>query len=117
SVRLSSGGQVKFSAVDSQRVRLGAKVHSALNAEKTLSAYAGLAYEHEFDGKTKARIQTSTFIYKIDAPKLKGDSGVFELGLTLNPANNKPLTLDFGVQGYAGKREGITGSFRVNYRF
>jgi outer membrane autotransporter protein len=113
SVRLATGDPVKFNAVDSQRVRLGAKLRSALDADKTLSAYAGLAYEHEFDGEAKAK----THGYKIDAPKLKGDSGIVELGLTLNPINNKPLTLDFGVQGYAGKREGVTGSFRVNYRF
>ncbi|MDR3299291.1 MAG: autotransporter outer membrane beta-barrel domain-containing protein [Candidatus Accumulibacter sp.] len=80
---------------------------------KTLSAYAGVAYEHEFDGKAKARIDGD----KIEAPKLNGDSGVFELGLTLNPANNKRLTLDLGIQGNTGKREGVTGSFRVNYRF
>jgi outer membrane autotransporter protein len=94
-------------------VRLGAKVRGAINADKTLSAYAGLAYEHEFDGEAKA----NTNGYKIDAPKLKGDSGVLELGLTLNPTSSKQLTLDFGVQGYTGKREGATGSFRVNYRF
>jgi hypothetical protein len=23
----------------------------------------------------------------------------------------------FGIQGYAGKREGVTGSFKLNYRF
>jgi hypothetical protein len=48
---------------------------------------------------------------------LKGDSGLVELGLTLNPTQTTPLTLDFGVQGYTGKREGVTGSFRVNWRF
>jgi hypothetical protein len=25
--------------------------------------------------------------------------------------------LDIGVPGYAGKREGVTGSFKANYRF
>jgi outer membrane autotransporter protein len=104
---------VKFAAVDSQRVRLGAKVRGALDADKTLSAYAGLAYEHEFDGEAKARIHG----YKIDAPKLKGDSGIVELGLTLNPTKAQQLTLDLGVQGYAGRREGVTGSFKVNYKF
>jgi hypothetical protein len=27
------------------------------------------------------------------------------------------LPLDIGVQGYTGKREGVTGNFRANYRF
>jgi outer membrane autotransporter protein len=104
---------VKFSAIDSRRVRLGTRISGMIDAEKTLSAYAGVAYEREFDGKAKARIDGD----KIEAPKLKGDSGVVELGLTLNPANNKRLTLDLGVQENTGKREGVTGSLRVNYRF
>jgi hypothetical protein len=35
----------------------------------------------------------------------------------LNGESGTSLALDFGVQGCAGKREGVTGSFRVNYRF
>jgi hypothetical protein len=37
---------------------------------------------------------------------LKGDTGMLEIGFTLSPASNQPLTLDFGLQGYADKREG-----------
>ncbi|MDR1647586.1 MAG: hypothetical protein LBR88_06080, partial [Zoogloeaceae bacterium] len=55
--------------------------------------------------------------YRLDTPKLKGDTEMLEAGFTLNPTAEKPLTLDFGVQGYTGKREGVTGNFRVNYRF
>jgi autotransporter-associated beta strand protein len=111
--KLSTGEQAKFSAIDSRRVKLGTRINGMIDAEKTLSAYAGVAYEHEFDGKAKARIDG----YKIEAPKLKGDSGIVELGLTLNPANNKPLTFNFEVQSHSGKREGVTGSLRVNYKF
>jgi outer membrane autotransporter protein len=112
-VRLSTGDPVKFADVDSQRLRLGAKYRRALGDDPAFSAYAGLAWEYEFDGKAKAK----TNGYKIDAPKLKGGSGVLELGLTLTPTPTKPLTLDLGLQGYAGQREGVTGSLRVNYKF
>ncbi|MDR3300703.1 MAG: autotransporter domain-containing protein [Candidatus Accumulibacter sp.] len=112
SVRLKyTGDPVKFAAIDSQRVKLGATYTHAINT--SLNAHVGLAWEHEFDGEAKAK----TNDYKIEAPKLKGNSGIVELGLTLNPANNIPLTLDFGIQGYAGKREGATVSARVNYKF
>ncbi|GHU14905.1 membrane protein [Betaproteobacteria bacterium] len=112
-VKLTTGETVKFEDVDSQRTRLGAKWHHALNAKTT--AYVGAAWEHEYDGKAKA----STNGFAIDAPKLKGDTGLLEAGLTLTPtaANKQGWSLDLGVQGYAGKREGVTGSVRARYRF
>jgi hypothetical protein len=33
------------------------------------------------------------------------------------PSPSLPLSLDFGVQGHAGKREGMTGSLRFRYGF
>ncbi|GHU09734.1 hypothetical protein FACS1894158_19110 [Betaproteobacteria bacterium] len=75
--------------------------------------YIGLAWEHEFDGKAKATAYGSA----IDTPKLKGDTGIIELGLTVKPSATKPLTVNFGVQGYVGKREGMSGSLKVEYRF
>ncbi|MDR3221396.1 MAG: autotransporter domain-containing protein, partial [Candidatus Accumulibacter sp.] len=113
SVRLSTGDPVKFSAVDSHRLRLGARYSRNIGDNKAATAYAGLAWEHEFDGKAKARV----YGYPIDAPELKGDSGLVELGFTMNPTAHKPLTLDLGLQGYAGKREGVTGTVKVNWRF
>jgi outer membrane autotransporter protein len=111
SVRLSTGEEVKFEDADSARVRLGGRFSYAVNDR--LTHYAGLAWEHEFDGKAKAK----TNGYDIDAPKLKGDTGAAELGLVLKPGAASPLSLELGVQGYAGRREGVTGSVRVKYEF
>jgi outer membrane autotransporter protein len=111
SVRLSTGDPVSFAAVDSHRLKLGANYTRAINTN--LNAHIGLAWEHEFDGEARAK----TNGYKIDAPELKGDTGSIELGLSMTPAPNNPLSLDIGLQGYAGQREGVTGSVRVNYRF
>jgi hypothetical protein len=110
-VTLANGDPVKFSDLDSSRARLGAKWEHGLN--KTATAWVGAAWEYEFDGKARARYYDAP----IDAPELKGDTGMLEIGLTIAPAANRPMTLDFGIQGYAGKREGATGSFRVNYAF
>ncbi|GHU41546.1 hypothetical protein AGMMS50289_04850 [Betaproteobacteria bacterium] len=112
-VKLTTGETVKFKAVDSQRTRLGVKWHHALTTKTT--AYVGAAWEHEYNAKAN----TSIYGYKLDTPKLKGDTGVLEAGLTLTPtaANQQGWSLDVGVQGYAGKREGVTGSVRARYRF
>ncbi|MCL2075905.1 MAG: autotransporter outer membrane beta-barrel domain-containing protein, partial [Betaproteobacteria bacterium] len=77
------------------------------------SPYAGLAYEYEFDGKSKA----STNGYKIDRPDMKGGTGVFEGGLIVKPTPNHPLSVNVGLQGYTGKMQGWGGSVRVKYEF
>jgi hypothetical protein len=40
-----------------------------------------------------------------------------ELGLSLKPSATLPLTCDVGVQGYTGKRKGVTGSLQIKLEF
>jgi outer membrane autotransporter protein len=110
-VRLSTGDRVKFEAIDSKRLKAGARIKRAFSP--SLTGYAGVAYDHEFSGKARA----TTGGQKIDAPSLKGGTGSVELGLTGRPSASHPLYLNFGIQGHAGKREGVTANFRVNYLF
>jgi hypothetical protein len=35
----------------------------------------------------------------------------------MKPSPSLPLTIDLGVQGYTGTREGVTGSLRLKYEF
>ena len=111
SVTLSTGDPVKFKDVDSSRLRLGGRFAYAVN--EYVSPYIGAAYEHEFDGKARA----TTNGFSIPAPSLRGDTGIGELGLTLKPSKDLPLSFDLGVQGYVGKREGVTGSLQVRFEF
>ncbi|MDR1889940.1 MAG: hypothetical protein LBQ81_11280, partial [Zoogloeaceae bacterium] len=110
-VKLTTGETVKFKAVDSQRTRLGARWNYAVS--RTAQTWLGAAWEHEYAGKAKASI----YGHQLDTPKLKGDTGLLEVGVTLSPTQNQPLSLDFGLQGYVGKREGVTGGVRVRYAF
>ncbi|GHU07351.1 membrane protein [Betaproteobacteria bacterium] len=109
-VTLSTGDPIRFNAVESHRLRIGGRYSWTTNQIKP---YAGLAWEHEFDGKARATAHG----YPIDAPKLKGDSGVLELGLIMKPSATTPLTVNFGLQGYTGRNEGVGGNLRVEYRF
>jgi hypothetical protein len=111
SVRLNTGDPVKFSAVDSQRLRLGGRVTWKLSGQTDL--FVGAAYEHEFDGDAKAKI----YGYRISAPSLEGDSGIGEIGVTMRPSANSPLSLQAVLQGYGGDRRGATGSFNLKYGF
>jgi hypothetical protein len=82
-----------------------------------IQAYTGLAYDREYDGEARATTRATTKAYRIDAPNLKGNTGIGEIGLKATPRPGQPFHLDFGLQGYTGKQEGITGSFRMRYFF
>jgi len=111
SVRLSTGDPVSFKDADSSRPRGGARLSYAVN--EYVSPYVGAAYEYEFAGRSQA----STSGYAIEAPSLRGGTGLGELGLTFKPSATLPLSFDLGLEGYAGKREGLTGSLQVRYEF
>jgi outer membrane autotransporter protein len=111
SVRLSTGDPIKFKDTGSSRLRLGGRFAYAMSEH--ISPYIGAAYEHEFDSKARA----TTNGFDLPAPSLRGNTGIGELGFTLKPSLNLPLSFDLGVQGYTGKREGVTGSLQIRYEF
>jgi hypothetical protein len=111
SVTLSTGEPVEFDRIHSRRLRFGMRVEHAFSP--SLTGYAGLAYDREYDGKAKATVYGQA----ITPPDMKGGTRVIEIGLKGTPVKGKPFSLDFGIQGYAGKREGITGSLKMTYFF
>ena len=111
SVGLSTGEHLSFDDINSSRLRFGGRFAYILNEH--VAPYIGAAWEHEFDGKARAR----TNGFDIDAPNLRGNTGIGELGLSLTPSADLPLTIDLGVQGYTGKHEGVTGSLMVKWEF
>ena len=111
SVSLSASDSIQFNSLNSHRMRAGGRLSHEL--EQNVFVYAGAAWEYEFDGKAKSSRRGSS----IDAPSIRGSTGIGELGITWQPSKNRPLFLDLGFQGYVGKREGVTGSLRVKYEF
>ncbi|GHU89599.1 hypothetical protein AGMMS49925_00340 [Deltaproteobacteria bacterium] len=73
----------------------------------------GAAFEYEFDGKARA----SVWGYDLKAAKFEGATGIGEAGLVFKPSSKSPWLVDLGVQGYVGKREGVSGSLRVGLEF
>ena len=111
SVGLSTGEHLSFDDINSSRLRFGGRFAYILNEH--VAPYIGAAWEHEVDGKARAK----TTGFDIDAPNLRGNTGIGELGLSLTPSADLPLTIDLGVQGYTGKHEGVTGSLMVKWEF
>ena len=73
----------------------------------------GLAYEHVFDGDAESAVNS----LNLEVPSLEGDTGVMEVGVTMKPSLNSRWSMDLGAKGYAGDREGVTGSVMVRYAF
>lgn len=107
-----AGDNIHFDRIDSRRARLNATLKHQYSEAVNLNA--GLGYEYEFDGKAKA---TTYGVYTIDAPSVKGGTGILSLGASIKPIANRNLKLDFKLNGYTGKREGVGASIWVDYAF
>ena len=106
-----AGDVFTFEDINSQRTRLGAAYNHPISPNASLKL--GAAWEYEFDGKAKASVHG----LPITAPEIKGSTAVLEAGIKVSPASNKNLSFEAGVQGYAGKRKGVTGNVAVKYAF
>jgi outer membrane autotransporter protein len=87
--------------------------NAALDSGAVLTPYFGAAFDYEFDSEAKSDVNGRS----IDSPNVKGAAGLGELGLAFKPSADSGLSLDLGVQGYTGEREGVTGSFQVKLEF
>ena len=106
---LSTGEHIEFDAVNSLRWRVGGKYSHQVS--KTGVMYAGLAYEYEFKGDATASYQGMS----TPSPSIKGSSGLLELGYRMKPGAKSPITLDFGLNLWAGKKRGIVGLLNVSW--
>ena len=100
-----------FDAVNSHRIRLGARLTHALNEKNKL--YGGLAWQYEFKGDARATYSVSG---EAPSPSVKGSSGMIELGWQVKPGKS-PMTIDLGVTGWVGKQRGITANLQANWTF
>ena len=104
------GDEVRFDSADSSRLRLGMRYNQ--NDGNAFSHYYGLAWDYEFNGDadvTAAGFDTGN-------PSLKGSTAVIEAGIHYAP-DKSPWSVDLGLQGYGGQRDGFSGTMQVNYSF
>ncbi len=108
---LTTSDKFEYDDMDSNRIRLGLRYSYAGNAR--FSPYIGAAFEHEFSGSCDSR----AYGHPVAAPSFEGSSGMGELGLVMKPSASVPLSLNLGVQGYVGQKQGISGNCTVMYEF
>ena len=106
-----NGEVYDFDAVDSTRARVGARVSKAYSERGT--GYVGLAYEYEFDGEARATVKG----FSTPSPSIQGSSGLLELGYILQPKGVNDPTINIGLQGWGGKKQGVTGNVNFVWKF
>jgi hypothetical protein len=106
---ISTGDSIRFGASISRRMRVGARYKWRAG---DFHPYIGAAWEHEFDGAAKTWING----FSVDAPSMVGDTGIFEAGFIYDPPDS-PWSIELGMSGSTGVREGVTGTVRIEYKF
>lgn len=108
--RVSTGEEYRFSAVNSHRLRIGARLtHTFHEGSK---GYLGAYYEREFDGDARASVAG----YSTATPSLKSNRGILEVGWLHQPKNSN-LTLNLGLTASCGKQKGIAGNLGLIWKF
>ena len=104
------GSNVEFGAVKSKRSRLGFRFNHATSDVRSI--YAGLAWQHEFDGSACATVDG----FSAPSPSIKGNSMMAELGVNIAPKSS-PVSFDLGVSGWAGKQKGYSLNANILWSF
>lgn len=104
------GSNVEFDAVKSKRSRLGFRFNHATSDVRSI--YAGLAWQHEFDGSACATVDGVS----APSPSIKGNSMMAELGVNIAPKSS-PVSFDLGVSGWAGKQKGYSLNANMLWSF
>ena len=112
-VTVGIGATYDFDATTSLRTRLGARYTHQLSEKNAF--YAGLAWQHEFDGESNAIVATTLGSASAPAPSMKGDTGIMELGWRVN--NSDKFELGLGVNGSVGKQKGVGFNLSLNFSF
>lgn len=106
-----AGDNFDFKALNSHRLRTGLRLNHKNTAG--LKTYFDLAYEYEFDGRSRA------FVYGSEVPSIfiKGGTATAEIGFNYKPTKAKNLQMDLGLQGYIGKRQGVSANMQFKLTF
>lgn len=112
---LSNGYVYDFEATNSVRSKLGFRYNHNMDVKNTI--YAGLAWQHEFNGTANAIIHNGGISSSAPAPSVKGETGILELGWKINPTDTSRFEMDLGLTGYTGKQKGVGANVNFLWHF
>lgn len=106
------GDNIHFQKSTSSRIQW--KEQYSYQTNESMTFYLAGIYEYEMNGKVKGNIAGLS----IDAPSVKGSTGIMELGVKATPiVNNHDFSINLNFSGYSGKRDGARVSALIQYDF
>src|SRR5690625_8041722 len=81
------GDSIDFKAINSHRIRVGAMFNRQYSDSWNLAM--GIAYEQEFDSKAKASTNGADYNFAIDAPSVRGGTGILTLKASTRPRSEE----------------------------
>lgn len=109
-----AGADFHFNSLNSHRAQLGSVFEYAYTS--ALRPYAALTYEYAFKADAKGRASDQFGDLALNGTDLEGSTGIVSLGWTYqNEA--KHFEFDQGVNGYTGKRQGVSAQAQAAWKF
>lgn len=109
-----AGADFHFNSLNSHRAQLGSVFEYAYTS--ALRPYAALTYEYAFKADAKGRASDQFGDLGLNGTDLEGSTGIVSLGWTYqNEA--KHFEFDLGVNGYTGKRQGVSAQLQAAWKF
>lgn len=110
-----NNGSLDMENTKTHAFRVGARLLGDISENVTWRF--GVAYEHVSDGDAKSDLLASGLRVPLDVPTLEGNTGIVEAGFTIRPNASSHWSANFGLKGYVGDREGVTGNTLIKYTF
>ncbi|MCQ2562298.1 MAG: autotransporter outer membrane beta-barrel domain-containing protein, partial [Alphaproteobacteria bacterium] len=109
-----NGDKIVDNAMDLKNINSHKSVFGgrfSLNTVKRFTPFIGMAWEHEYGSFANADVNMDGDAFGVPAPGMRGNTGIFEAGVTNAKATRSNWNFDGEIQGYTGVRQGFGGTF------
>lgn len=108
------GADFTYEALNLHRLQVGSMFEYA-HTEKA-RPYFGLTYEQVIKGEAEGSAKDSLGTMRLNSSDIEGGTGIVSVGWSyLN--DMKDFEFNFGVNGYAGARNGVSAQMNANWKF
>ena len=112
--RSKGGVEYHLDALNLHRAQVGSVFEYAYTS--TLRPYVALTYEYAFKADAKGKFTDQDGSMALNAADLEGSTGIASMGWTYqNEA--KSFEFDIGLNGYVGKRQGVSAQAQAAWKF
>ena len=112
--RSKGGVEYHLDALNLHRAQVGSVFEYAYTS--TLRPYVALTYEYAFKADAKGKFTDQDGSMALNAADLEGSTGIVSMGWTYqNEA--KSFEFDIGLNGYVGKRQGVSAQAQAAWKF